>query len=522
MKRSQERTGEKMKRVKFNTVFKNKPVYFEIVSEKEMIYHKNLFWCGFPFQEEIEDNITPCRCVVGWFLVPESSITAFIKNLFSKSKETRMEYIGRASAYHFPEIDALFIDSLSFDYWKVKKADRLLAKELFPQIEQFFTALYNPARIIVCNIGDKHPDEPPFIGYERVHNHYIVKKVREPHIDEDLRRWIELMKKNYREWLKKNCSCWKKVATAGTQEREGESNSPPYGIPIREVGEELLHLTPDHFKDKVVGQDRAIEEFVRGIKLGAQQLLRGNKKRERVIASAIFVGLTGVGKTETAKTLAELLEPLGYQFVRIDLNMYSDSHSAWSLIGSPRGYVGSDQGGVLTQALKKNPRAVILFDEMEKAHPNLHTTFMTMLDEGYIEDQSFGEKIYLDGAIIIFTSNLFAREINNLTKLERDPTSLELRIRDYVERYFGRPEIVGRIDKIVPFRELKKEDLAEIARRVLARYGEEGRAQELTEKFYSVANRYGVRMFVKKVEEAVLLGDEPPVRDEEGRKPVPL
>ena len=314
----------------------------------------------------------------------------------------------------------------------------------------------------------------------------------------------------------------KKVVTAGTQEREGESNSPPYGIPIREVGEELLHLTPDHFKDKVVGQDRAIEEFVRGIKLGAQQLLRGNKKRERVIASAIFVGLTGVGKTETAKTLAELLEPLGYQFIRIDLNMYSDSHSAWSLIGSPRGYVGSDQGGVLTQALKKNPRAVILFDEMEKAHPNLHTTFMTMLDEGYIEDQSFGEKIYLDGAIIIFTSNLFAREINNLTKLERDPTSLELRIRDYVERYFGRPEIVGRIDKIVPFRELKKEDLAEIARRVLARYGEEGRAQELTEKFYSVANRYGVRMFVKKVEEAVLLGNEPPVRDEEGRKPVPL
>ncbi len=296
---------------------------------------------------------------------------------------------------------------------------------------------------------------------------------------------------------------------------ERETIAPPSGISVREVGEELLYLTPDHFKDKVVGQEVAIEEFVRGIKLGAQQLLKGNEKRERVIASAIFVGLTGVGKTETAKTLAELLEPLGYQFIRIDLNMYNDSMSAWSLIGSPKGYVGSDQGGVLTQALKKNPRAVILFDEMEKAHPNLHTTFMTMLDEGYIEDQSFGEKIYLDGAIIIFTSNLFAREINNLTKIERDPTSLELRIRDYVERYFGRPEIVGRIDKIVPFRELKKEDLVEIARRVLSKYGEEGRAWELTEKFFSVASRYGVRMFVKKVEEAVLLGDEPPIRDEE-------
>ena len=299
------------------------------------------------------------------------------------------------------------------------------------------------------------------------------------------------------------------------QKRAQMANGGKYGTQLgriedtERVAKELLTLTPEHFKEKVVGQDLAIEEFIRGIKLGAKQLLRGNEKRKRVIASAIFVGLTGVGKTETAKTLAGLLEPLGYQFIRIDLNMYSSANSAWSLIGSPRGFIGSDEGGILTQALKRNPRAVILFDEMEKAHPNLHPVFMTLLDEGYVEDQSFGEKVYLNGAIIIFTSNLYAREINNLTKLERDPLSLELRIREYVERYFKRPEVVGRIDKIVPFRELREDDLVEIARRILVKYGKEDEAQELTRKLMSVANSYGVRMFVKKLEETVLLGEPP-------------
>ncbi len=308
----------------------------------------------------------------------------------------------------------------------------------------------------------------------------------------------------------------RKVAVAGLGEG-GKEVAPPSGISVREVAGELLSLTPEHFKDKVVGQDRAISELVKGLKLGAQQFLKGNEKRRRVLCSAIFVGATGVGKTETAKTLAEILQPLGYQFIRIDLNMYRDRASAWSLIGSPRGFIGSDEGGVLTRALMNNPRAVILLDEMEKAHPDLHTVFMTMLDEGYIEEQSTGTKVYLDGAIIIFTSNHASREIANIAKVEKDNVALELKIRGMMERYFGRPEVVGRIDKVVPFRNLEVSDLEEIARRVLGKYGMEDMAGKFTKKYLQVAEKYGVRMFVKKVEESALLGEEVDQHEQEDR-----
>lgn len=310
----------------------------------------------------------------------------------------------------------------------------------------------------------------------------------------------------------------RKVAVAGREEETGEK--PPYGSDdVGRVARELLSLSPDHFTHKVVGQDTAIENLVKGIKLGAQQLLKGNEKRRRVICSAIFVGATGVGKTETAKTLAEILKPLGYQFIRIDLNMYRERTSAWSLLGSPRGFIGSDEGGVLTRALMKNPRAVILLDEMEKAHPDLHPIFMTMLDEGYIEEQSTGTKVYLDGAVVIFTSNHASREIASMVRSQKDKVALELNIRSMMERYFGRPEIIGRIDKIVPFRNLDEKDLEEIARRVLARYNMEAQAPVLSRKLLKVAQTYGVRMFVKELEEIALLGENTEEVPEEEESP---
>lgn len=296
----------------------------------------------------------------------------------------------------------------------------------------------------------------------------------------------------------------KKVAVVGLEKERREVKS----VSMRKVAEFISLFTPEDFKDRIVGQDRAVSELVKGLKLGAQQFLRGNEKRGRVLCSVIFVGATGVGKTETAKALADKLQRFGYQFIRIDLNTYRDTYSATSLIGPPRGYLGSTEGGILTRPLMENPRAVILFDEMEKAHPDLHTVFMTMLDEGYIEEQSTGTKVYLDGAIIIFTSNHAGREIADMTRMEKDPIVLELRIREIMERYFGRPEIVGRIDRIVPFKNLEVLDLEEIARRVLRRYGMEGRAGEFTWKYFQVAEKYGVRMFVKKIEESALLGEE--------------
>lgn len=251
---------------------------------------------------------------------------------------------------------------------------------------------------------------------------------------------------------------------------------------------------------EIVGQRRAIEELLKALKVGVKQLGR-ERRRERVLSSMIFVGATGVGKTETAKLLAEVFSSLGYQFIRVDLSQYRTPESAWTLIGSPRGYVGSEYGGTLTRALMKNPRAIILFDEMEKAHPDLHTTFMTLLDEGYVEEQSTGWRVYLQGGIIVFTSNLHSETIAEMVEREEDEIELELKLRSFVETYFGRPEIVGRIDAIIPFRRLSQRDLEEIARRVLAPYGKVHLSYQLTEKLSGLARKYGVRVFVKKLRE---------------------
>lgn len=257
----------------------------------------------------------------------------------------------------------------------------------------------------------------------------------------------------------------------------------------------------------LVGQDRAIAQVIKTMKVAVKQLGH-EEKRARVLASMIFVGATGVGKTETAKILAKILEPLGYQFIRIDLNQYRTPESAWTLIGSPRGYVGSEQGGTLTRALMKNTKAVILFDEMEKAHPELHTTFMTLLDEGYIEEQSTGRKVYLQGSIVIFTSNLYSEQIAEIAEEEEDEIELELRLRNFVETYFGRPELVGRIDAIIPYRRLSQEDLEEIARRVLTPYGKAYLAHELTVELSELTKKYGIRMFVRKLREIAVSDPE--------------
>ena len=280
---------------------------------------------------------------------------------------------------------------------------------------------------------------------------------------------------------------------------------------------ERISTLSDQDFSGLVGQDRAIAQVIRTIKVAVKQLGH-EEKRARVLTSMIFVGATGVGKTETAKILAKILEPLGYQFIRIDLNQYRTPESAWTLIGSPRGYVGSEQGGTLTRALMKNPRAVILFDEMEKAHPELHTTFMTLLDEGYIEEQSTGRKVYLQGSIVIFTSNLYSEQIADIAEKEEDEIELELKLRSFVETYFGRPELVGRIDAIIPYRRLSQGDLEEIARRVLTPYGKAYLAHELTVELSELTKKYGVRMFVRKLREIAVSDPEQFLSSRRGRK----
>jgi len=258
-------------------------------------------------------------------------------------------------------------------------------------------------------------------------------------------------------------------------------------------------VTKERLREKVVGQDFALELIDTTLKSSALELQAGNRKREKIFSSFLLVGATGVGKTETAKTVAKLLEDLGYSFTRVDLNQFRDEHSIWTLLGSPRGYKGSEKGGYLTNALKENPKRVILFDEVEKAHPDVMSFLLQFLDEGYVVERESGERYEAQMGIIFFTSNFLAHEIGEIAARSDLPdTEKELLIRQRLENFF-RPEFVGRIDEVVPYRPLDFYDLLEIARRELSKLSVKADPYELTLKYEGLAQRYGVRMFLKKI-----------------------
>lgn len=290
------------------------------------------------------------------------------------------------------------------------------------------------------------------------------------------------------------------LASSQDASKEEGRRSPSRRRKNTDVENLLSNFKEDFLKGVIVGQEKAISEIAKALRIGVKKLTYSKKKH--IVTKMIFAGPTGVGKTETAKVLGYILKPLGYEFIRVDLNLYRSPESVWTLIGSPRGFVGSDAGGVLTKKIKKSPRAVILFDELEKADPLLHIAFMTLLDEGYIEEQSTGRRYYLDRGIIIFTTNYLSDEFARMAE-EEDPET-ELKARHILETYFNFPELVARIDRVVLFKNLEERDLTEIARRVLSRYGKEAYAYVLTRKHLGLARRYGVRAFIRKLEEEAL------------------
>jgi len=263
----------------------------------------------------------------------------------------------------------------------------------------------------------------------------------------------------------------------------------------------------ENLKKHIVGQDYALTLIEYAIKGAVKELLSGNQKREKILSSFVLVGTTGVGKTETAKAVAKLLEPLGYEFLRVDMNQFRDEHSIWTLLGSPRGYLGSEKGGYLTNAFKENPKRVILFDEVEKAHPDVMSFLLQFLDEGYVIERESGKRYEPLLSIVFFTSNFSAKEIGEIARNEPDEIERELKIRKILEGFFA-PEFLGRLDEVVPYRPLSFEDLVEIAKRELKKYGAEDRARELAEKYYSLANEYGVRFFLKKIVREVVRGEK--------------
>ena len=222
--------------------------------------------------------------------------------------------------------------------------------------------------------------------------------------------------------------------------------------------EEILHK-------RVVGQNEAVETVAKAIRRGRV----GLKDPKRPIGSFLFLGPTGVGKTELSKALAEAMFGNENAIIRVDMSEYMEKHSVSKMIGSPPGYVGFEEGGQLSEQVRKNPYSVILFDEVEKAHPDVFNVLLQVLDDGRITD-SQGRTVDFKNTIIIMTSNAGAQRIvdpkklgfSNVENAESEHKDMKNNVMEEVKRMF-KPEFLNRIDDIIVFRALSKEDVKGIA-----------------------------------------------------------
>lgn len=214
--------------------------------------------------------------------------------------------------------------------------------------------------------------------------------------------------------------------------------------------ERLTHLE-EELKQRVIGQDHALTRVARAIRRSRAGLSDEN----RPIGSFLFLGPTGVGKTETAKALAFSLFNEEHAMIRIDMSEYQEQHSIARLIGAPPGYVGYDEGGQLTEAVRRRPFSVILFDEVEKAHPQVFSALLQVLDDGRLTDGR-GRTVNFKNTIIIFTSNLGAEAWS-----EKDPEKREVLIESAIHTFF-KPEFINRLDAMITFNALTKDMITSI------------------------------------------------------------
>ncbi|KYC41862.1 ATP-dependent chaperone ClpB [Scytonema hofmannii PCC 7110] len=231
------------------------------------------------------------------------------------------------------------------------------------------------------------------------------------------------------------------------------------GIPISKLveseKEKLLHLE-DELHHRIVGQEEAVTAVADAI----QRSRAGLADPNRPIASFIFLGPTGVGKTELAKALAAYLFDTEEALVRIDMSEYMEKHAVSRLIGAPPGYVGYEEGGQLSEAIRRRPYAVILFDEIEKAHPDVFNIFLQILDDGRVTDAQ-GHKVDFKNCIIIMTSNIGSQYILDVAGDDSRYDEMRHRVMEAMRNSF-RPEFLNRIDEIIFFHALQKEQLRRI------------------------------------------------------------
>ena len=256
------------------------------------------------------------------------------------------------------------------------------------------------------------------------------------------------------------------------------------GIPVDKMmegeKEKLLHME-DFLSKRVVGQEKAVSAVSDAVRRSRAGLQDAN----RPIGSFLFLGPTGVGKTELCKALAEFMFDDDKAMLRIDMSEYMEKHAVARLIGAPPGYVGYDQGGILTEAVRRRPYQVILFDEVEKAHPDIFNILLQVLDDGRLTDGQ-GRTVDFTNTIIIMTSNLGAQYLAGL-KDDQDAESVYDLVMDEVKKAF-KPEFINRLDEIILFHRLSKNNIDGIVRIQLGqlekRLQEKGYKIEWTEELY--------------------------------------
>lgn len=281
-------------------------------------------------------------------------------------------------------------------------------------------------------------------------------------LERKIRVNLELEQKKWEEKLKEN----KKTVDG---DRVAEVVSMMSGVPLRKVSqdenEKLANLDSD-LRGKVIGQDHAIEKIAKSIMRNRMGLKDPNKP----IGSFIFLGPTGVGKTQLAKELAKQIFGDPDALIRVDMSEYMEKFNATKLIGAPPGYVGHEEGGQLTEKVRRKPYSIVLFDEIEKAHPDIFNNLLQILDEGTVTD-GLGRKINFKNTLIILTSNVGQRKLSEFgpgigfvsadAKKEKARIEGEILLRKELEKTFS-PEFLNRLDEIIYFDELTKESIIKI------------------------------------------------------------
>ena len=267
---------------------------------------------------------------------------------------------------------------------------------------------------------------------------------------------------------------------------------------------------------RVIGQEEAVSAVAKAVRRGRV----GLKDPKRPIGSFLFLGPTGVGKTEISKALAEAVFGQEQAMIRVDMSEYMEKHSVSKMIGSPPGYVGHEDGGQLSEKVRRNPYAVILFDEIEKAHPDVFNILLQVLDDGHITD-SQGRKVDFKNTIIIMTSNAGAQAIVEPKKLgfasgndeKQNYERMKGSVMEEVRRIF-KPEFLNRIDETIVFRALNKDDMKqivglmtkELAKRCETQLGitlvvRDAAKQYIVDKAYDP--KYGARPLRRKIQDEI-------------------